>query len=1188
LSETNQSGADSDNNEDSFNTKQNALLKQLLQNCPSADSQSSAIDSIITETNVENETNKVTPKPESTPTEDSTNIVETPAINISLQEDIIEPQVSVVPTITSENTLSTSSSSALPTVVSPEKKLSYLDIRRAQLEREPTPPPEEIKPKRKRMPKRKEPKSPDGVVGDHVKPPTKKRSRKASQSRTDEDSELFFTALMAQLRALPPVQIMEPQIRPNHDICLPYDVSDLNSKDCILRGNYGNAFLSSTIDYYSTYPFGPNKAPPLTPSLPASAVNNSNNVITGTMSASGSAIGMPSTSRGFYNEEFAKNALPSNHSLHIPFPYKYENELSHYIRDCDSPDTIVSSSSPECVIHDYPIDGLKGLKFISCDDDEEDDQLRDVNNNRSSPDIPLMASIPIRPIPITLSALVSQRRISDLDFDKDKENLLDSSNNVKTKIGSTAPSMPLRDAGNVGVTLTLSSADDIRGILSSLAKYLDIPAPTTYEIVERTTTPPSQKLGLYNKKEGTEISDDGINLQNMLNGKMRFCRFCEIVVLNAGIKKKASELSLSAQEELEEDEEVMFCSTNCYMQFALSHRGVTTTEEKEAGAVVAHRHSIEAANEELKQEKPLIVKHPLDLLPPMSPMMEDDDISEHEIIALNLSPKLPSIPLDDNKLSTQESLMDIDSENQAIIQSTTLETVPKKWKELRYKYWNNHLFDRTKSKTNEEEEEEDEDDEAGLLLDKLSICVKPDENTVEKRKCSLCHGIGDGENDGPARLLNMDVDKWIHLNCALWSSEVYEMQNGGLMNVDQACKRAISLQCVRCHKSGASLKCFKIRCANSYHFPCAIKDQCMFFKDKTLLCTQHALKIQSPEEMKSFVVYRRVFVNRDEQKQIASMIHMGDNNLLRIGNLVFVNIGQLLPHQLQAFHTPNYIYPVGYKIIRFYWSYRRYAKRCKYICSINEADGRPEFNVEIKEEGFANVTFKDSSPKAVWLKILESIVKMRNEAKSIKVFTEYITGEDLFGLTEPSIVRILESLPGVDTLSDYHFRYGRSPLLELPLAINPTGCARSEPKLRTHFKRPHTLHVSTSNSSRSSIQSSFSGMEISSPYIKQFVHSKSSQYRKMKMEWRNNVYLARSRIQGLGLYAVKDIEKHTMVIEYIGLLIRNEIAERNERVYEEQVFIHFITSLALLIFISFFTLFLINHFVVILVFLLTK
>ena len=39
------------------------------------------------------------------------------------------------------------------------------------------------------------------------------------------------------------------------------------------------------------------------------------------------------------------------------------------------------------------------------------------------------------------------------------------------------------------------------------------------------------------------------------------------------------------------------------------------------------------------------------------------------------------------------------------------------------------------------------------------------------------------------RLLNLDVDVWVHLNCALWSLEVYETLNGALMNVDVAVKR---------------------------------------------------------------------------------------------------------------------------------------------------------------------------------------------------------------------------------------------------------------------------------------------------------------------------------------------------------------------------------------------------------------
>jgi SET domain-containing protein len=48
-------------------------------------------------------------------------------------------------------------------------------------------------------------------------------------------------------------------------------------------------------------------------------------------------------------------------------------------------------------------------------------------------------------------------------------------------------------------------------------------------------------------------------------------------------------------------------------------------------------------------------------------------------------------------------------------------------------------------------------------------------------------------------------------------------------------------------------------------------------------------------------------------------------------------------------------------------------------------------------------------------------------------------------------------------------------------------------------------------------------VDLPGPYSKQFVHS------------------VRSKIQGLGLYAARDIEKHTMVIEYIGEMIREKV-----------------------------------------------
>lgn len=42
----------------------------------------------------------------------------------------------------------------------------------------------------------------------------------------------------------------------------------------------------------------------------------------------------------------------------------------------------------------------------------------------------------------------------------------------------------------------------------------------------------------------------------------------------------------------------------------------------------------------------------------------------------------------------------------------------------------------------------------------------------DERVCQLCQGKGDCEPQAAGRLLNMDAGSWLHVNCALWSSEV--------------------------------------------------------------------------------------------------------------------------------------------------------------------------------------------------------------------------------------------------------------------------------------------------------------------------------------------------------------------------------------------------------------------------------
>lgn len=259
---------------------------------------------------------------------------------------------------------------------------------------------------------------------------------------------------------------------------------------------------------------------------------------------------------------------------------------------------------------------------------------------------------------------------------------------------------------------------------------------------------------------------------------------------------------------------------------------------------------------------------------------------------------------------------------------------------------------------------------------------------------------------------------------------------------------------------------------------------------------------------------------------------------------------------------------------------RNIYKRCRYLCAIGEKNNRPEFSITVIEDGFEKEVFTGSTPDELWQQILAKLDKLRKENDLVKIFPVYFKGEYLFGLTEPHVIRLVESLPGIETLPNYAFKYGRLQLIDMPLSINPSGCARTEPKLRTHFKKSHiTSAITASSSSSGGGGSSSSGgggtsngassssqaneddvddeedyrNEEAFSYNKQFVLPKSSQFKKLQKEWRQNVLLGKSEIQGLGLYAGRDLEKNTMIIEYIGELIRNEVANRREGVYESQV-----------------------------------
>ncbi|CAH8514872.1 unnamed protein product [Schistosoma turkestanicum] len=457
----------------------------------------------------------------------------------------------------------------------------------------------------------------------------------------------------------------------------------------------------------------------------------------------------------------------------------------------------------------------------------------------------------------------------------------------------------------------------------------------------------------------------------------------------------------------------------------------------------------------------------------------------------------------------------------------------------------------------------------------------------DTRECQLCHQIGDGSNDITSRLLNYNTDKWLHLNCILWCYETYETVSGSLMDVPCSSKKASETLCTHCKNLGAGLPCFDSDCQAVYHLPCAHQINCSFHPDRGMYCPLHRKSSNIPQ-LASLAVERKVYIFRDEHSQVEKIISDEDHlsstqNVkepklkLRIGTLILHRIGQLLPEQLASgvFHTSNFIYPVGYWTSRIYWSFRHVGQRCRYDCRIEDA-AQPDdidqslvnhmlvkFTVEVIEPNEEKILFEDSTCDGVWQKIINRINLSRKcSSLFFRILQDNIRGEVLYGLTEPHIIRAIESLPGVDRLSNYLFKFGKLQLIqEMPLAINPTGSARSEPKLRTYIRRksiedinicPYIAHnhviLETPGHSYSSDIGSPTYLNSQSPSTT----SKSQQYRRLRWDWKTNVVLARSRIQGLGLYAARDISKSTFIIEYLGEVIRNEVANRRERLYESQ------------------------------------
>uniref|UniRef100_A0AAV2MDD3 [histone H3]-lysine(4) N-methyltransferase n=1 Tax=Knipowitschia caucasica TaxID=637954 RepID=A0AAV2MDD3_KNICA len=205
----------------------------------------------------------------------------------------------------------------------------------------------------------------------------------------------------------------------------------------------------------------------------------------------------------------------------------------------------------------------------------------------------------------------------------------------------------------------------------------------------------------------------------------------------------------------------------------------------------------------------------------------------------------------------------------------------------------------------------------------------------DKRQCSLCQKYGDLKPNEAGRLLYLGQNEWAHVNCCLWSAEVFEEDDGSLLHVHSAVTRGRLMRCERCNKNGATVGCCLTSCQSNYHFMCARSRQCVFQDDKKVYCHKHRHLISGKMVTgQEFEVKRRVYVDFEGIMLRRKFLTGVEPTLINvmIGSLHIDKLGVLT--ELSA--RKGRLFPVGFQSSRWYWSTVDPHRRCKYTCTVKE------------------------------------------------------------------------------------------------------------------------------------------------------------------------------------------------------------------------------------------------------------
>eukprot|EP00934_Nitzschia_sp_Nitz4_P006267 Nitzschia sp. Nitz4//scaffold57_size113557//55705//61502//NITZ4_003994-RA/size113557-augustus-gene-0.180-mRNA-1//-1//CDS//3329554855//6257//frame0 len=476
----------------------------------------------------------------------------------------------------------------------------------------------------------------------------------------------------------------------------------------------------------------------------------------------------------------------------------------------------------------------------------------------------------------------------------------------------------------------------------------------------------------------------------------------------------------------------------------------------------------------------------------------------------------------------------------------------------------------------------------------------------DKRECCLCHMCGDDDaglaDDGPmkpvdgenlsvphtGRLLPMGEGLWVHASCALWSSETWEAESGGKVNaMEKARSRGSQLRCFGCGRHGATVGCTKLNCNFNYHFACAYACGAVFTPAKHVYCQEHKdcaeeiVKAPSIELMKTLVIApEKVKPVQDKENGDTE-----DSCSARVGALIVHSFGEI-EQEVDGFHSENFIMPPGYIATRIFWSTVAPRTRTVYVLRIEKgSSGKPVFSITPGDSPLTKI--RSSSASSAYNSLLEKVKKVNDSSfsqgdlfsrlptkRNSRKKTFGLNGPQFFGFGLDPIRKALEQSNGIEAVvapisessPQYKFCFfqpSEESIIELQRIRaaaaaekkleNTSGCARTEGMTAVarsggsdRITRALVRNVESDNGGGATPGKKVDTEKAQADRKRTQVH-----YREMKaVPIERRLVAKRSHIHGWGLFAKLDFPKDSMIVEYMGEVVRRAVADVREKQYE--------------------------------------